>query len=57
MKPLHGEIKRLSGKNDQKCPCCKNYTKHSKHNAAGKNNGKSSARQNSKKLIKEEENG
>jgi hypothetical protein len=45
MKPLHASLKRLS-----KCPCCQ--SKHSKHNAKGKNNGKSAARNLVKLLLK-----
>jgi len=55
MKPLHGEIVRLSGKHEEKCPCCKRYSRYSKHNTRGQNDGKSASRQNAKKIITKEQ--
>lgn len=48
MKPLHGEIKRLS-----RCRCCQSrYSKH--HSGSNKNHGKTAARMAIKNKLKKE---
>jgi len=55
MRPLHGEITRLSGRKSE-CGfgCCRMFSRFAKHRCRNRNNGKSSVRGKVKRDIQKE---